>query len=198
MDTLATLFGSFERVQLLRFFFLNEKLGITSAQLSDRLGIARTDLRYELKALEEIGFIKQRAVTAKTKTGKKRTEKGWRFNEDFILNVPLRKLIINADSLNPHEILGRLKGKGSFSLVIASGLFIDNPASRADLLIVGDRLKRGALEETIREIEQEVGQELTYSILSTKEFKYRIDMYDKFVRDVLDFPHKRLVDRLEA
>ena len=28
----------------------------------------------------------------------------------------------------------------------------------------------------------------------TEEYKYRISMYDKLVRDVLDFPHKKIID----
>ena len=197
METLATLFGSYDRVKLLRFFFLHDAECFTAAEISEYLDILRTDLRWEIKELVDIGFIQEHSVKRKTKRGRTKIEKGWGYNNDFSFGYQLRGLVLNAETLNPQQILARLKGKGSYTLVVAAGIFIDSKASRADLLIVGDRLKRTQLEEAIREIETEVGQELTYSILSTKEFNYRIDMYDKFVRDVLDFPHKKLVNRFE-
>jgi hypothetical protein len=41
-----------------------------------------------------------------------------------------------------------------------------------------------------------VGKELRYAFFSTDEFKYRMSMYDKLVRDILDYPHKVLLDKL--
>ena len=39
-------------------------------------------------------------------------------------------------------------------------------------------------------MEAEIGSELVYAIFDTKEFTYRLNMYDKLVRDILDFPHE--------
>ena len=58
------------------------------------------------------------------------------------------------------------------------------------MLIVGDKMKRSKIEEEVRKLEAEIGTELVYAVFDTKEFIYRLDMYDKLVRDILDFPHE--------
>ena len=60
-------------------------------------------------------------------------------------------------------------------------------------MIVGDNLKKVAIEGGIRKLEAEIGAELTYAVFNTKEFVYRLNMYDKLVRDILDFPHEVLL-----
>lgn len=75
-------------------------------------------------------------------------------------------------------------------LIIISGIFIKNHDSRVDLLIVGDKMKRKKIEEGIKKIEAEIGIELVYAVFETKEFIYRLNMYDKLVRDILDYPHE--------
>ena len=51
-------------------------------------------------------------------------------------------------------------------------------------------MKRSKIEEEVRKLEAEIGTELVYAVFDTKEFIYRLDMYDKLVRDILDFPHE--------
>jgi hypothetical protein len=61
---------------------------------------------------------------------------------------------------------------------------------------VGDGVKKAKLDSIIKSVEAEVGKELRYAFFSTDEFKYRMSMYDKLVRDILDYPHKVLLDKL--
>src|SRR3990172_3344412 len=69
--------------------------------------------------------------------------------------------------------------------------------NRIDLLLVGDNLNRRRIEDRIRTIEAEIGQELRYAIFTTPEFLYRLNMYDKLIREILDRPHERLIDTLQ-
>ena len=77
--------------------------------------------------------------------------------------------------------------------MLVSGVFIHNKDSRADILIVGDGLKKNLIEAAVKGLEAEIGKELSYAMFETQEFLYRINMYDKLVRDVLDYPHERLI-----
>jgi hypothetical protein len=52
------------------------------------------------------------------------------------------------------------------------------------------------LERAIRDIESEVGKELTYAAFKTDDFIYRLGMYDKFIRDILDYPHEKILDKI--
>ena len=51
--------------------------------------------------------------------------------------------------------------------------------------------------EGVRRLEAEIGAELTYATFETKEFIYRLNMYDKLVRDILDFPHEVVLQAKE-
>jgi len=65
------------------------------------------------------------------------------------------------------------------------------------LLVVGDKLRKAGIEEGVRKLEAEIGTEIVYAIFDTKEFIYRLNMYDKLVRDILDYPHEVLFQAKE-
>ena len=75
-------------------------------------------------------------------------------------------------------------------------MFIQDADSRIDLLIVGDNLKERALAGAVKDVEAELGKEIRLAVFSRKDFEYRHSMYDKLVRDILDYPHRTLLDRI--
>ncbi len=81
--------------------------------------------------------------------------------------------------------------------MIVSGVFTKNEDSRVDLLIVGDKLNKAKTEEGVKKLEAEIGVELVYAVFTTKDFIYRVNMYDKLVRDILDYPHEVLLQSKE-
>jgi hypothetical protein len=203
MDTLGKLFGSTARVKILRLFFLNplEVFDVVTIAGKSKVNLAET--RRELALLRKIGvvadktFIKE--IPPKRGSKKPATKKrmdGFQLKANFPLLVSLKNLIISETPLHRDEILNRLKTVGKVKLLILSGIFLDEQNSRLDILIVGDGLKKRAIELALKSIEAEVGKELSYSALDTAEFLYRVSVYDKFVRDVLDFRHDRLIDKL--
>ena len=64
------------------------------------------------------------------------------------------------------------------------------------MLVVGDNLRRSQLDRIIKNMEAEIGKELNFASFETADFQYRLGMYDKLVRDILDYPHQKLVDKL--
>ena len=81
-------------------------------------------------------------------------------------------------------------------LAIAAGAFINSDSSRIDLVIVGDKINRRKIESLLHQWEANAGRELTYALMSTEEFKYRLDMFDRFIRDVLESAHDKLINLL--
>jgi hypothetical protein len=61
---------------------------------------------------------------------------------------------------------------------------------------VGDNVKTGYIDRIVKGIESDMGKDIRYSVLSGADYAYRISMNDKLVRDVLDFPHTILVDKI--
>jgi hypothetical protein len=107
------------------------------------------------------------------------------------------RLLLGADTLDKKTIADNFKKVGRVKLLLVSGIFIKNKDTRVDLLVVGDKMKRSKIEEEMRKLEAEIGTELTYAIFDTKEFLYRLNMYDKLVRDILDFPHEVILQAKE-
>ena len=81
--------------------------------------------------------------------------------------------------------------------MILSGVFGGDVEGDLDMLVVGDRVREPVLREKIKSVEAELGRELRYALLATPDFLYRLNMSDKLLRDILDYPHRVLVDRLD-
>ncbi len=204
MDTLGKIFGSNARVKILRLFLLNslEVYDIATISLKTKVGMSET--RREVQGLKKAGILNDKSFikeippkrgARKTTPTKKRLQ-GFQLKANFPLLIPLKNLLVSETPLNRDEIMKRLKGVGKIKFLALSGIFLDDTDSRVDLLIVGDGLKKRAIESALKSIEAEVGKELSYAALETPEFLYRVSVYDKFVRDILDFRHDRLIDKL--
>lgn len=203
MDTLGTLFGSPARVKILRLFLLNPLGAYDAPMIAEKSKVPVATTRREINLLKKAGVIADKSFIKETppKRGSKRppTKKrvqGVQLRADFPLLQPLKNLIISETPLNRDEITKRLRGVGKVKFLALSGIFLDEPESRVDVLLVGDGLKRRAIEHALRSIEAEIGHELSYGALETAEFLYRVSVYDKFVRDVLDYRHDRVIDKL--
>ena len=202
MDILGKLFGSTARVKIMRLFLLNSEEVFENSDVVKKSKVSAQIARKELLMLSKIGFIKKTSFFKETSSrskNKKPTKKrvsGWQLSKSFPLLQPVHELLVNTEPLGSKEIADRLKRCGSIKLIIVSGAFIQNPDSRVDMLIVGDKLKKGAISAVLSVIESEVGKELSYTALETQEFKYRLSVYDKFIRDILDYPHTKIVDKI--
>lgn len=164
----------------MRLFLLSRGKGFQKKDIVSRSRTSSEVVGRELKLLSSINFIKKRNLE-------------WSFNSNFQYADELESLLVRTNSLSKQTILDHLKKAGRVKLVVASGIFIKNNDSRVDLLIVGDKMSRGKIESGIRRLEAEMGVELIYAIFDTEEFVYRVSMYDKLVRDILDYPHEILL-----
>lgn len=205
METLGKLFGGTGRVKIMRLFLLNPEKGFDTGDVAARARITGTQARRELSALEKIGFIKRRMFMKseifKRKHGKKTVElsrtkrvSGWFFNQNFEYRNALKDVLIDAEFITNADLARRFKPAGKIKLLLVAGIFTRDPDSRLDLLLVGDNLRRNQLEKAIKILESEIGKELEYAIFDSEEFFYRSNMYDKLVRDSLDYPHDVVID----
>jgi len=184
MEILGKILGSPARVKIMRLFLLNRGKNFAGKDVVKRSRVGANIVRRELRLLSSVGFIKRRI-------------KDWSFNSNFKYAGEFEDLLLSLGTLSNEDILSNFKKVGRMKLVIISGIFIKNHDSRVDLLIVGDKLKKRKIEEGMRKIEAEVGVELTYAVFETKEFIYRLNMYDKLIRDILDYPHEVVLQSKE-
>ena len=204
MDVLEKIFGGGHRVKIMRLFLFNPQTPFGVSEVASRAKVPLAKTKKEISDLKKTGMIKNKIFFKKVESGKKKARKktkkikGWVLNEKFHHLLPLQNLLVHIGDSQQREIVERIKRLGVVKLLIISGVFIGHWDSRVDILIVGDKLRRSATENLISQIEAEIGKEITYCVLETKDFLYRLDVYDKLVRDVLDCPHKKIINKLEV
>ena len=184
MEILGKILGNPARVKIMRLFLLNPKVGFSRKDIIKRSRVNSDTARREIRLLSSIDFIKKHTAA-------------WHFNHLFKYAGEFDRLLISSDTLNKKTIVDNFKKAGRIKFLLVSGVFIKNKDTRVDLLIVGDKIKKSKVEEEVRKLEAEMGTELVYVVFDTKEFIYRLDMYDKLVRDILDFPHEVILQTKE-
>ncbi|MEK7621884.1 MAG: hypothetical protein AAB415_01765 [Patescibacteria group bacterium] len=202
MEVLAKLFGSGDKVKVMKLFILNPDLMIEVKEIARRCKVNPASVRHELNELRSIGFLVPKKLEKKEKVKEKSKPKspvivsGWQLNPTFPYLGHLKGLLKTELVTRKLELTDRFNTVGKVKLLLIAGIFIQDNDSRADLVLVGDRLKRAVIERAIKSIEAEIGRELNYSIFETNDFLYRLGAYDKFIRDLLDYPHEKIINKL--
>jgi len=186
-DPLQKLFGSMARLKLLRLFLFNPGRQFTVPEAAERARVPERTARKEINLFASVRLIKR----ARSRS------RGARYllNSDFGYLAALQSLLLNAPERGA-DIYERVRKAGGIKLVIIAGIFVGEWESALDVLIVGDRVKEKKLRSRIKNLESELAKELRYSLLSIDDFFYRLNMNDKLVRDILDYQHKIVFDRL--
>ena len=181
-QTVAHIFGGEAKVKIMRLFIFNPSSVFSAKDVATKAKVSSIKTRKELRTLLKASLIKKRGNM-------------------FVLNKSYRYLaaisdfLIDANPLSEKEIGKRIGNTGSIKLILLSGVFIHNPEARVDVLVVGDHIKQGKLLAVMSSIEAELGKELRYAVFDTTEFQYRLGIYDKLVRDILDTQHEKVIDK---
>lgn len=193
MEALARLFGNPARLKLLRLFLFNDDSIFSATDAIFRTKTAKVTARKELALLLTAGVLKKR----QGKVGGKSIN-GYSANKKFAYYEQLHIFLRDTTSVTDTAILTQLRKAGTLRMVALSGMFTGALEPKVDLLVVGDRLDERALGSAIHTLEAELGRELRFATFSTEDFKYRVGVYDRLVRDVFDYPHRTLLDRISA
>lgn len=204
MDVLERLFDSPIRAKLLKLFLMNPDVQFSTMDASRQLQVRPLQFALEARKLRELGLIKAGSAWLLPPLGKEKPKrkiearrvKIFIANKEYPLFGELRALCLKSAPHAKGPLAARIRRVGNIKLAVLAGVFIDNPTSRVDMLMVGDALKKPRLKALIQWLESKIGKELNYVAMSSSEFKYRMDMYDRFVRDILEFPHETIINKL--
>lgn len=206
MESLGKIFGSNQRVKIMRLFLFNDVVVFDIDDVVTRTKIKKVDARKELNMLTKIGFLRKKNFTKKVakKTFKNDTKpefkslkkQGWVLDKKFELAEPLRVLLLDSELVKEKDIIKRIRKSGPIKLLVLSGLFTRDINRKLDLLVVGTNLKKDILEKEVTILESEIGRELSYAIFDQAEFDYRVRMYDKLIRDVMENKHIKLINSI--
>lgn len=194
MDTLAKLLGGQARIKIMRLFLLNPEQSFEIEDVISRSRVQRAGVRREINTLSSVSFVKQKTITKEGSRGGKKRVNTWVLNPNFEYLKPIKDLLIDPEVIMQADLADRIRPVGKIGLITVAGVFLGRDDSRADLMIVGDRVKKNVLNQVIKGLESEIGKELSYVVFDTKEFAYRINMYDKLVCDILDYPHIKVFE----
>jgi DNA-binding transcriptional regulator YhcF (GntR family) len=222
---LGMLFGSKSRVKILKLFLLRPEEKFYIRQLARDLNLQLNSVRRELENLESFGLLLSSAADDEQKnesekdkkiidlilnkksqlqkkeiddfddSGGRQDKKFFKVNKDFILFDEIRALIVKAQVLYEKDFIKKIEKVGSIKLLVLSGFFVGNLSSKVDLFIVG-KFNKPKLVKVIKELEDELGREINYTVLDPKEFKTRRDMTDVFIFNILEGKKIVVIDNL--
>ncbi len=196
-DPLSILFGSPARVKLLRFFLFNPSREFTFDDISRRARLPRRTARTEMNALEKAGVIVRRtmyvAIDGKTK---KMKVLGYTLNKDFEELQALQTFLFDTAPLDGKNLLGHLRKAGTLDFVATAGVFVREFEQQLDVLIAMKKPLQSKIETAIRALEAEIGMEIRFALMTSENLLYRVGMNDKLTRELFDYKHQILVDRI--
>lgn len=183
MQPLEALFESKVKLRLLKLFLYNPEERFLASEIPKRTQVDWRSVQRELKLLKKVKFLKKINLYY------------W-LNPKFEFYSELKNLILKSTPASIDKIIDGIKKLGRVKLAIISGILLNCENCRADLLIVGE-INRKKFEKFLASLEAEVGKEINYAIMNTEEFNYRHNMFDRFIRSILEGPHKKIINKLK-
>ena len=183
MKSVSNIFGGEAKVKIMRLFIFNPGLILSSVEVATRTKEQPSRVRRELKALTKAGLVKRRT-------------KGFALDLAYPYLPAVENFLIDAAPITDKEIVKKISRAGNIKLVLISGVFLHDRDSRVDILVAGDHLKQTKLISIMSSIEALLGKELRYAAFETVDFQYRLSIYDKLIRDILDSQHEKILNKL--
>lgn len=194
---LEQLFGSRTRVKLLRMFLNNPQQPYYLRQLSREVGSQLNSVRREVANLMDLGIITQHfAADPKNAPRGESVKKYYAANTAYLLYAELRALLMKAQLMVEKSLIGKIKNIAKVHYLALLGTFVGIDGGATDLLIVGT-VNRQKLASLIREFERELNRSINYTVMSLSEYKYRHDITDRFLYEILEGKKIVVLDRLK-
>jgi predicted transcriptional regulator len=186
-EILEALFGSKARTRILRFFLLNPEKEYAIQEIAKKNMVASSAVRKEINDLKKIKFVVEH-----TRKGKK----SYTLDQTFHYYFELKNLFAKSTASPQCRSLAKIKNIGDVKLALISGIFINYPKSKVDMVLVANNVSRGKLKSVMSGLEAEIGKELSFVLMNSDEFKYRLDMLDRFLLDFIEGTHTELVNKI--
>lgn len=182
-----TLFGSKARARLIRFFLVNPGVEFSASEVVEKTLISRPDVVRELARL-----TKMKLLFVRSRKGKKY----FVVNEEFPFYTELKSLVSKLNIHAQSQVFRKLKVIGEVKLILISGLFLNYPKSKVDMILVVNNVNRTKLKHAIAHLEAEVGREIRFVLMNNEELHYRLNMLDRFFIEFLEGPYEGVVNKV--
>lgn len=184
------LFGSKTRVKLLQLFYSNPNRSFYVREITRKIDEQINSVRRELSNLLNIGIIE---------SDNNNNKLYYEVNQKYDFYEPLAAIFggdkaqVAAEPIVDTDIKSELKALGRVDLALYTGQFTRDESSGIDALFVGD-INNHALQKFITELEEKEGKEIRYTLMSLDDFKYRQQVKDRFINNVIDAKKQVIID----
>jgi hypothetical protein len=197
------LFGSKTRVKLLQLFYSNPNRAFYVREITRKIDEQINSVRRELSNLLSIGIITSDAsnnrlyyevnqeyeyyrslgqifggLEAAEEPVPKDVKKESKKSEPSAKPVPPK-----ADVAAEHPLAKGFRGLGKVDLALLTGQFTRDDLAGIDVLVVGD-VNPTKADKFMAELEKAENKELRYTILPTENYRYRLQINDRFISNV--------------
>lgn len=172
------LFGSKTRVKLLHLFLNNPNRAFYVREITRKIDEQINSVRRELANMLSIGIIKSDSANNRLY---------YEINQEYAHYAPLRAIF--GDAHLPSEVAAevevsdwpkRLKALGDVRVALLAGKMVRGSSSDVDVLLAGD-INKTQSKRFIKELEEDEGHTLNYTIMSYEDFYYRLSIKDRFI-----------------
>ncbi len=187
MERLARLFCCPARLKVIRLFVFNNDSAFTLDDVCERTKLSKEAARREIVDLLASGLLHKKG---------ERASAHYQVRPSYEHLAALSEFIRETTTVRPRKIIETLKRAGTLKLVALTGHFTGILEPQVDLLVVGDHLNDRILSRAVHALEADLGREIRYASFATADFRYRLGVYDRLLRDVFDYPHRLLIDKI--
>ena len=184
------LFGSKTRVKLLHLFLNNPNRAFYVREITRKIDEQINSVRRELANMLSIGIIQSDSSNNRLY---------YEVNQAYTHYEPLKAIFGDTSSTavaaeSPSSDWSkRLKPLGDVRLALLAGSLVRGSRTDVDVLVVGD-LNKTQAKKFIKEMEDEEGRSINYTIMSYQDFYYRLSIKDRFVTDIINSKFTLLQD----
>ena len=198
------LFGSKTRVKLLQLFYSNPNRAFYVREITRKIDEQINSVRRELSNLLSIGIITSDATQNRLYYEVNQEYEHYKplaaiFGGVKIADAPAPEKAAKkekkaaeptpaapkADVSEEHPMAKGFRSIGRVDLALLTGQFTRDNLAGIDVLIVGD-VNQTKADKFMSELEQSENKELRYTILPLDNYRYRLQINDRFISNVLE------------
>lgn len=185
---LEQLFGSRTRVKILALLLNNPTRAYYVREITRKVEEQINSVRRELANLKAVGLVSSYAKNGKIY---------FQANSKSDLFPELKKIFgkVAKETVFENQFADKLKTVGSIQFAALMGYFVQDGGSPIDLFIVGV-VDKAKLAPVIKELSNEVGHEVNYTIMNPDEYQERSILFDRFLTEILAAPRIVVIDYL--
>jgi biotin operon repressor len=155
-------------------------------ELSKRLKMSRQSLTKAIHELLSVSMIKHVAA------GKNHY---YMINDRHRLLPDVRKSLLKNQKPYEDELFSAIRKLGEVQAAFLSGVFTGHPELPVDILIIG-KINLTKLDNFLMACKKMMNRDVNYSVMTPDEFRLRRDTFDRFIKDIFDYHHVVVVDKL--